>query len=431
MSIEPNRNHVDKDKITQKEEKEEIKDIPGYEDEDEDVYANSNDDRNSFMRTTSKEEFRVKMLKLFLIAIIAVVVLILISYFITGSSNKNYSYSNLEDEMIKATKSYFNENKSKLPSTNQSVYITNETLTNNGYMKSIDKYIKNETCTGKVVVKNVSNSYDYTAYLDCGDSYKTRELYNEIVNKDKIVTSGYGLYNINGNYIYRGKYVDNYVKFKENDIMWRILKVINGSEVVLVSDSTTKNSYEWDNRYNSSKEYETGINVYENSSISTHLDRLYDGKFATSNDDDYTEYINEKVYFNKSIKSKLKKYKACVGTRAEEETAKDGSAECQIQYETKMSLLPVYDFLNASIDPGCTKTISPECQNYNYLAEETSFWLANGVSTDSSKVYYVSMGIIDSSNAYSNKDIRTVIHLNDNVMIEKGKGTKSNPYIIR
>ena len=96
-----------------------------------------------------------------------------------------------------------------------------------------------------------------------------------------------------------------------------------------------------------------------------------------------------------------------------------------------MSLLSVYDYLNASIDPGCTKSISPECQNYNYLSEEDSFWLANGVSTDSSKLYYVSAGSIDVDNAYSNNYIRTVIHLNDNVMIESGKGTKSNPYIIR
>ncbi len=430
MSIEPNSNHVDKDKITKKEEeKEELKDIPGYEDDDD--YETSIDNNKSSVSVTSKEQFRVKMIKLFLIAVVAVVVIILIGYLVTGSSKSNYSYSDLEDEMVEATKSYFNDNKSKLPSKNQSVYITNETLANNGYMKPIDKYMKNETCTGRVVVKNISNSYDYTAYLDCGDSYKTRELYKEIVNKDKIVTSGYGLYNINGEYVYRGQYVNNYVKFKEKDTVWRILKVVNSSEVVLVSDTITNSSYSWDDRYNSSMENQTGINVYKNSDISTHLDRLYDGKFASSDEEDYAEYSNEEVYFNKNIKSKLKKYNACVGTRAEEETTKDGSTECQTKYETKMSLLSVYDYLNASIDPGCTKSISPECQNYNYLSEEDSFWLANGVSTDSSKVYYVSAGSIDVDNAYSNNYIRTVIHLNDNVMIESGKGTKSNPYIIR
>ena len=430
MSIEPNSNHVDKDKITKKEEeKEELKDIPGYEDDDD--YETSIDNNKSSVSVTSKEQFRVKMIKLFLIVVVAVVVIILIGYLVTGSSKSNYSYSDLEDEMVEATKSYFNDNKSKLPSKNQSVYITNETLANNGYMKPIDKYMKNETCTGRVVVKNISNSYDYTAYLDCGDSYKTRELYKEIVNKDKIVTSGYGLYNINGEYVYRGQYVNNYVKFKEKDTVWRILKVVNSSEVVLVSDTITNSSYSWDDRYNSSMENQTGINVYKNSAISTHLDRLYDGKFASSEEEDYAEYSNEEVYFNKNIKSKLKKYNACVGTRSEEDTSKDGSTECQTKYETKMSLLSVYDYLNASIDPGCTKSISPECQNYNYLSEEDSFWLANGVSTDSSKVYYVSAGSIDVDNAYSNNYIRTVIHLNDNVMIESGKGTKSNPYIIR
>ena len=142
MSIEPNSNHVDKDKITKKEEeKEELKDIPGYEDDDD--YETSIDNNKSSVSVTSKEQFRVKMIKLFLIAVVAVVVIILIGYLVTGSSKSNYSYSDLEDEMVEATKSYFNDNKSKLPSKNQSVYITNETLANNGYMKPIDKYMKN------------------------------------------------------------------------------------------------------------------------------------------------------------------------------------------------------------------------------------------------------------------------------------------------
>ena len=48
MSIEPNINNVDKDKITKKEEeKEELKDIPGYEDDDD--YETSFDNNKSYV----------------------------------------------------------------------------------------------------------------------------------------------------------------------------------------------------------------------------------------------------------------------------------------------------------------------------------------------------------------------------------------------
>lgn len=428
MSIDPNSNHIDKDKITQKEEeKEEINDVPGYDDE---PIENIQNDKG-VVSITSKMEFRSKMIKLFIGAIILVVIIVLIGYLVSGGSDDNFSYLDVEDEMVEATKLYFKDNKSKLPSKNNSVYITADTLSNNKYMKSLDTYIKNETCSGKVVVENISNSYNYTAYLDCGENYKTRELYKEIVNKDNIVTTGYGLYKMNNEYVYRGKYVDNYVKFKGKDTLWRILKVVNNNEIVLIKDEPTNNSYPWDIRYNSSMENETGINVYKNSTVSTHIEKIYDGSFNDSESDEYLEYSNEDVLFNKKIKSKLKKFSACVGTRAEDDTTKDGSNECKIKYETKMSLLSVYDYLNASIDPGCTKTISPECQNYNYLSDSEPFWLANGVSTDSSKVYYLASGHIDNDSAYSNNYLRPVIHLNDSAMIEKGKGTKNKPYIVR
>ena len=127
----------------------------------------------------------------------------------------------------------------------------------------------------------------------------------------------------------------------------------------------------------------------------------------------------------------LIKYNACVGTRAENDTSKDGSSECSVKYETKIAMLSVYDYLNASIDPGCTTTISPECQNYNYLKTNNSFWFINGTAEDSSKVYFQSLGSVKKLEASNNSHIRPVIHLNNNVMIESGKGTKVKPYIIR
>ncbi len=433
MSMDPNSNHIDKDQITKKEEEEkeeELKDVPGYEDEDDDLEITTSN--SNTVSTTSKEQFRVKMVKLFIIVIIVFLVIMLIGFIFSKLSRKEYSYSDVEEVMVESAKSYFSDNKSKLPSKNNSVFISDDTLSNSKYMKPLDKYLKNDSCTGKVVVKNSSNSYDYTAYLDCGSNYKTRELYKEIVKKDNIVTSGYGLYKLNNEYVYRGLYVDNYVAFKEKeDILWRIVKVTNNNEVVLIKDLATSNSYIWDERYNSSTEYDTGINVYKNSSMSTHLDKLYASKYKDKNNEDYMDYSDEELFLNKNIKSKLKKFNACVGTRTENDTSKDGSSDCSVKYETKMAMLSVYDYLNASIDPGCTTTVSPECQNYNYLVLNESYWLINGKAEDSSKVYFISSGSIDDKEASNDSHVRPVIHLNNTVMIESGKGTKAKPYIIR
>ena len=55
-----------------------------------------------------------------------------------------------------------------------------------------------------------------------------------IIANEKIVTSGYGLYAVNGNYVYRGELVNNYVKFGKT--LWRIVKITSNNNIVLISD---------------------------------------------------------------------------------------------------------------------------------------------------------------------------------------------------
>ena len=63
-------------------------------------------------------------------------------------------------------------------------------------MKTLDKYLKNKECSGKVSVEKVDNkSYSYTPKLTCSN-YTTTKLYDEIVNSDNIVTDGFGLYKL-------------------------------------------------------------------------------------------------------------------------------------------------------------------------------------------------------------------------------------------
>lgn len=404
---------------------------------EEEIYQEDDDERLEEdikkEESMAKERFRTKIIKMMGVIIVVIIIIVLIGFIISLTSKKNYSYQEVEDMMKKAAEGYFSSHDNKLPSkASQKVEIDHSVLEEEKYMKPLEKYF-NDRCTGKVVVqKKEGTTYSYTTYLDCGDSYKTTELYKKVLNKNKIVTEGYGLYQYNGGYVYRGSNVDNYVKFEDSDIVWRILKMNSSNEITLVQNETTINSFSWDERYNNALEDNIGINTYKNSLISTIVDKLYHNKLKDDSDSDYLYYDDEPTIFTKNIRSKLLTFRSCIGKRSSSDTSRDGTPECSETIDTKVSLLPVYDFLNASLDPNCKTTISPDCQNYNYLTYDSGYWLANGSTLDTASVYSVgNQGYVQDYYANSQQGLKLVIRVGSDVMIEKGKGTKENPYIIR
>ena len=97
-----------------------------------------------------------------------------------------------------------------------------------------------------------------------------------------------------------------------------------------------------------------------------------------------------------------------------------------------MSLLSVYDFVNASLDPNCVATLKEDCQNYNYLAAEYNYWLANGSLERNNKVYQsLTPGYIVTKFADTESALRLVIHLKKEINIDKGTGTEKDPYVVR
>ncbi len=399
---------------------------------EEDDYEDETTNGNTNQQRIEQEQFRVKMLKLFVIVIIGLVVVLGLGFIFSLFSKKDYTYVEVEDVMKNAAISYFEDYPKKLPSTtDESLEVNSSILVENKKMKELDYYLKDKNCKGNVTVDKVSNKeYTYTPYLKCGTDYETTTLYDAIKNKKNIVTSGYGLYIYNGEYVYRGANVNNYVKFSDSDTIFRIVKVTKDNEVVLIQEDASENDYEWDSRYNQAYEDTSGINDYKNSKISETLSNYYKSKKEQDNGN-YYGFGEETEFLTKEDRKKTVKFKNCVGRRSESDTSKDGSSECSIIYESEIGLLPVYDFLNASIDPNCTTTTSPSCQNYNYIADGSSTWLANGSSEYSNEVYILYLGYVASSEASDSNYIRPIIHLSDKVMLEKGKGTKNNPYIIR
>ena len=171
------------------------------------------------------------------------VALILIVWLISVFKPHYYEYEELEEEMAKQAERYYKNNPDKLPSAEDGVILSYDTLVSGEYMKPLNEVLKDSSqCSAYVVVNKIGDVYSYTSYLNCGDAYKTTELYRQILNDNPIVTTGSGLYkDTDGSYYFRGKVNNNYVAFgttlnrkKETyDTLWRIVSVDENNNVKL------------------------------------------------------------------------------------------------------------------------------------------------------------------------------------------------------
>jgi hypothetical protein len=371
--------------------------------------------------------FRKTMLKLFVGMIIFIVVILLILLIASLFSKPDYTYSSLEAILKEAGIKYGNNNKENLPtSESENVEIDSATLIAGKYMKAFSEYNeKYSSCTGTVIVAKVGNDYTYTPYLDCGDSYSTKELTKELTQDSNIVTSGAGLYNENGTYVYRGETVNNYVKLDGG--LWRIIKVNADNTITIIKADPIKNTLVvWDDRYNTERNSQTGINDYSASRLKDSVNTWYKYSDLTNTD--------TPAILSKADKDKLVKFNLCIGKRDINNTTKDNSVECATTIaNTKMGLLTVADYLNASLDTNCSSSLSPACQNYNYLMiKDTAWWLVTASSANTREVYRVDgTGVVVVTIASSMSRIRPVVILNSSVLYSGGKGTTTNPYIIK
>ena len=373
--------------------------------------------------TSDKEKARKKLLKVVGIIsgiLILIFLLILIGTVIIG---RNYTYDQIEQVLKNAAIKYYQVQDVLLPSNEgEKSEVDATTLASDDYklMKPLSKLKKNVSCTGKVVVEKVNNEYIYTPYLDCGNSYKTEELYKAVTSKNKTVTSGNGLYEMNGEHVFRGDKVNNYVKLSKG--LFRIVKITSDNKILLIPEFEEYYSDVWDDRYNLDMGYSSGINSYRPSRMKDMLASIYADKlkdFSLLSDND---------------RQKLTTFSFCIGKRSAEEENNTGAVECADSLDNQMiGLLTASDYINASIDVNCKNTVSKSCQNYNYLKiKNTAWWLGTAPSFDTNDVYYVNEnGYLLYSNASSLNIIRPTVMLNNNVMIRSGKGTESDPFILK
>ena len=290
-------------------------------------------------------------------------------------------------------------------------------------MKDLSNYPTKDgvTCTGSVSVQMEDDEYIYNPILSCGDKYTSVSLSSKVVSNNEIVTSGDGLYFRSGEYVFRGENVNNYVQL--DNTIWRIVKINNKDEVVLINQDGVGYGSVWDNRYNENKKYDAGINNYSVSRINDYLADIYKG----SNKDESLNILSKKD------KSKLVSYDLCIGKRSSKSEDKGNNDECkQTLKGQKMGLLTVSDYLYASVDPNCKSIESMSCKNYNYLAIRKEWWLGTANSDNTYAAYAVkSGGAVKSVDAANYALVRPVIHLDSNVFFKSGKGTLEKPYKVR
>lgn len=364
-----------------------------------------------------------KMIRFMLIIIVITILFLIILYLCSIFINRTYSYTELENILKNAAVSYFKDNPNNLPSEDGDVVeIDAGNLIAAEKMKDLSEYTKEGvSCSGSVQVERTGTRYLYTPYLNCGESYVTEELYKKVIDDDNIVTSGYGLYAVNGAYVFRGENVNNYVKLGKS--LWRIVKVSTNNNVVLISEDGLPTAQPWDNRYNDNRNYESGINQYSASRVKEFLDVVY-SKTLTED--------GEQI-LSKKDKTKIVSFNLCTGKRDENSEVNDNSEECgEVLQNQKLGLLTLSDYISASVDPKCKSIATKSCKNYNYLSKDFDWWLVTANKADDSTVFKVdSSGIVSSDNASIYSIIRPIIYLNSKVLYKSGKGTFDKPYKVK
>ncbi len=383
--------------------------------------------------------------------LIAVIIFALIINSFSGGAK--YSYDGIEEKLVSAAKKYVSDKKKAgidiLPESylSDSLYLSSDLLVNEGYLKDLSSYAKDDTlCVGSVNVYNAGGElYDYVPELTCGSFYETVKLTEKVLSdNDNGIVQGSGLYvrtkgrfitNINElntvgsndiEYVFRGDEVNNFVKIDDN--LWRIVSIDNNNDLLLIYNDHSRRGYAWDDKYNASIGKYQGVNTfYQNGLESTAYKAIKD--FA-----DGTLDLKDKIEKSKKINYLSVPMNLCIGKRSVEDKDQSGSIECKVVLEDQLvGLLPAYSYMNASLDSGCETIDSKSCGNYNYLSQfDNYWWLLTANSTSTNEAYTVSKKYAEKNLCNYRADIRPTIKISSGRAIySSGNGTLENPYSLK
>ena len=219
----------------------------------------------------------------------------------------------------------------------------------------------------------------YKIYNPKSESGETlTNLSSEILSTSSIVFEGDGLYSSNGNYVYKGINVNNYILV--NNMMFRIIRINMDKSIDIVLDE-----------YINKLSYSDNVVSYNESSIKKYLEE----KFLPSIDTD--------ILMETSI---------CLDSISEL-----SEVNCENMGTTSISLLGITDFLNSMND---SKT---------YLSENGEYlWLYNHAKE---KIWHTNGSSIANSTPDKLYGIKPVLTLKNSNVYISGDGSYNNPYQIK
>ncbi len=200
-------------------------------------------------------------------------------------------------------------------------------------------------------------------------------LADSIIKESPIVYEEDGLYIASGSYIYKGKEVNNYIRY--SGLLWRIVTIKNTKEINIVLDDSI-NSLRWNKN------------------------------ITNFNESDISKYLNN-VFAKGLDLNLLSKAKTCLDSINELTDVKCTN----VNIDDYVRLLNINEFLN-------TKTEDSYLGNNDLWLEnrsDTQVWHTNGGN----------LSLADSTETYL---VRPVVTLNRSNKLIKGTGTKDDPYII-
>lgn len=341
------------------------------------------------------------------------ILLLVILIIISSCSSSNGDYSSIEENMKNAATNYYKERKKLLPKENGEVIkVSLSTLVEAELIEEIfDPNNTANKCDGYVEVYNSKGEYVYVPFLVCKGNYEPNYL-NEKVKADTPDELGDGVYEIDGEFRYRGENVKNYVKF--NNSVWRIIKVDSQGDIKIARLFENEDErYAWDTTYNPVRDSETGINTdFQTSNARRILKGYYDS-------------------LSKEAKVRLVPKTLCVGAygpNSNIEKANDCVYQIENQYFVMLTLL---DVKYASTNEKCVKVSNVECNNRNYLTQDKINGWLGAVDTETNyNVYSYNYGIFK-GRASSEKRVPQVVYLTGKTLTVEGNGSKDTPYILK
>lgn len=345
----------------------------------------------------------------------ATIIIIVVLLLVSSCSGKSKSYSSIENDMVSAAKNYYANHKSNLPKEEgNSIKVTIGTLIDYELLEEVkDPNNKNQTCSGYVEVTKVGDEYAYTPFLTCKGNYEPEYLVDKIKNS-KLDEYGNGVYEMDGEYVYRGDDVNNYLKF--NNQVWRIMRVNSNNEIKIILDQYTEDEYTWETSYNITQEDTVGItDDYLNTNIRKELLEYYNSSFSTE---------EKKLIVLKDW---------CIGSLNIEEDFNKAKECSKIKENEYVGLINLSDYKDATLDKTCTKPNQEQCNNRNYLTKTAKIfsWTMNTVEGNNYQVLCFFNGKIIKYDASDKNSISPVVYLASNTIIKSGYGTEESPYIIK